>query len=61
MGVPQPELTLKEEIAEETRKLRASGVSEFLASIQAAVNVSKRKRTDADRRAHAMASHCVEP
>jgi predicted transcriptional regulator len=54
-------LTLKEEIAQETKRLCASGVPEFLASIQAAVNVSKRQAAQNSRREAAMLSHCNEP
>lgn len=61
MDVYGSELTLREEIAQETRKLCASGVPEFLASIQAAVAVSKRRAVQDARREEAMLSHCNEP
>jgi hypothetical protein len=55
------ELTVKEEVAQETKKLCASGVPEFLASIQAAVIVSKRRQAQERKRGEALLSHCVEP
>lgn len=61
MGGVEKELTLNEEIADETRKLRARGVPEFLASIQAAGIVAKRRQQSEAQRGEAMASHCNEP
>ncbi len=52
---------MKEEVEQVSRQLQAKGTPEYLASIQAAIQVSARRKTQAVNREAAMLSHCNEP
>jgi hypothetical protein len=52
---------MKEEVEQVSRQLQAKGMPEYLAAIQAAIQVSARRKTQTVDRSAAMASHCNEP